>query len=165
MRKVVHSTGLIGIQDLLENRNSGKESYLCCSSIGCKRYFDREVMFLVEGEVLREFNGDIGSLDTTDNPKKYGYDEIHLAGDYKVKALFIPDDRERFDLDDFRNAYHFITEILQQQIEVVSESNDQKVIEHVKDWEHFEPENMEDEEYINIWNVKYDLDIPESELI
>lgn len=165
MRKVVHSTGLIGIESLLNNDNAGRESYLCCSSIGCDKYFDREVMFLIEGEVLREFNGDIGCLELSDNPTNFGYDEIHIAGDYEVKALFIPNDRERFKLEDFRNAYHFITEILQETIEVVSESDDEEAIEFVRDWRHFEPENITDEEYIAIWNDRYNLDIPEDYLV
>lgn len=160
MKKLVHSTALIGIEDLMQHK-ANKGSYLCCSSIGCNHYFNREIMFRINGEVLREFDGDIGSLGMS--ATNYGYDEIHV-GDYEVEALFIPSDRENWSLEVFRDAYYYITMILQETIQVVSENENEEEIEFVTNLEHYEPENMNDDEFLSIWS-NYNLDLTDEELI
>lgn len=154
----VHATSMDGVSSLL-NSSGGT---LRVSSIGSKRYFNREVLFLVRGEVENAFDGDIGDIDLADNPRDFGYDEIHIKN-FEVIGLFIPEDNDnRWDIDIFADAFHFITMILDKNIEVIHESNDKSVIDYVvrKDYMKYS-----DEEYIDIWNYKYNLDIPEDHLV
>jgi hypothetical protein len=161
--KVVHSANMQGIEMLLNHDNRGSE-YLCCSSKGCTRYMDTDVAFLIEGNVLRKFSGDIGDLDLADNPQNYGYDELHIANDYEVKALYIPDDNGEWDLEIFRDAYYYITEILQKNIEVIAEDGDQEKVDFVKDHKPYYPENMSDEKFVELWQ-SYFPEMSEGELV
>lgn len=162
-KKIIHSANMQGIEMLLSHDSRGEE-YLCCSSKGSIRYMNTDITFLLEGEILREFFGDIGCLDMADNPNNYGYDELHVGNDYEAKALFIPDDSGEWRLETFRDAYYYITEILQKNIEVVSEDGDQEKIDYVTDHTPYYPENMEDEDYVELWQ-SYFPEMSEEELI
>ena len=82
-RRVIHAGNTAGIETLLKGREV-ENDYLCCSSVESSSFLDRDIFFLIEGEVIREFSGDIGWLGGS--PKNTPYDEIHI-GEYKVVGI------------------------------------------------------------------------------
>lgn len=86
-RRVVHGANTAGIERLLAGQfeEDSRSEYLCCSSMECSSFLDRDILFLVEGEVLREYSGDVGWVGGT--PKNTPYDEIHLAPQYEVVGI------------------------------------------------------------------------------
>ena len=87
MTRVIHSANPAGIETLL---NGTEEfDYLCCSSTSCPGFF-RNLLFTVEGEILRQFGGDVGA-GSLDPEKNMGantpWDEIHIENGYKVIGI------------------------------------------------------------------------------
>ena len=82
-RQAIHAANIGGIWNLY--REQDKHDYLCCSSLDCPDFFHRDVLFLVEGEVAREYWGDIGSIGMS--PKRTSYDEVHIEGEFDILAF------------------------------------------------------------------------------
>ena len=88
-RRVIHAGNTAGIACLLEGQEitpeNDKENYLCCSSLSCEGFLGRDILFLIEGEVLRHFSGDIGWLGN-ESPRNTAWDEIHI-GKFEVVGI------------------------------------------------------------------------------
>jgi len=151
IKRVIHAANICGTEDLLIKKTHYENKYLCCSSIDCLDFFHRDVLFLVEGEVVAEFSGDIGCIGF--DPKNTIYNELHVIN-YTVEGLYIPDNMEFFDLRDFAKARVFINDILEMAIKYINCNEEQ-----ISQLENFEEEfaNMSDEEYKNefdFWNFE-----------
>ena len=109
IQKCIHATNICGLSELYLQNN--QYEYLCCSSIGCPDYFHRDILILVEGNVIRYYSGDIGCIGFS--PKKTDYDELHLEGQFDILGLYIPSNMQNFDLYNYAIAKSYIEDILQ----------------------------------------------------
>lgn len=120
MKQVIHAANIGGIENLYKQ---SENDYLCCSSLGCPDYFHRDVLFLVEGKVTREYWGDIGSIGMS--PKKTDYDEVHIEGEFDILGLYVPDNMEFFDLRNYAIAKLLIEDWLQIPVKILNANPEQ----------------------------------------
>ena len=145
IKKVIHATNICGIESLIKKE---KDDYLCCSSLDCKDFFHREVLFVIKGNVVREYNGDIGSIGMT--PKKTNYDELHIEGDYEVLGLYVSENTEDFTLENIAKAKSYINCILELPIEIIGATDNQ--LQEIARMEE-EIENLPEDEYIEAFKT------------
>ena len=125
IKQVIHATNICGIDSLINNQKEyiDNNNYLCCSSIGCSDYLHRQILLLVEGNVTREYTGDIGSIGM--DAKNTPYDELHLEGNFDIIGLYIPNNTEYFDLKNYAAAKHIIEDIFEIHIDIINATTEQ----------------------------------------
>ena len=118
IKQVIHATNICGIDSLINNQQEyiDNNNYLCCSSVGCNDYLHRQILLLVEGDVVREYTGDIGSIGM--NAKNTPYDELHIEGSFDIIGLYIPANIEFFDLKEYAIAKYIFENIYDTCIEI-----------------------------------------------
>lgn len=140
IKQVIHATNICGIEDLYKNDQDN--NYLCCSSLGCLDYFHRDVLFLIEGDVTREYTGDIGTIGMS--AKNTNYDELHVEGKFEILGLYIPNNMEFFDLKNYAIARSYINDILELPVDIINVTDSQ--MEIIRQFEE-EISEMEEETY------------------
>lgn len=125
-KQVIHAANICGIESLINNQqyHIDNNDYLCCSSIGCTDYLHRQILLLVEGDIVREYTGDIGSIGMS--AKKTSYDELHIEGSFDIIGLYVPSNMEFFDLKEYAIAKYIFENIYDTYIEVVNATDEQK---------------------------------------
>jgi len=112
MKQVLHATNLSGIENLMKHRDNGND-YLCCSNIDCKGFLDRDVLFLIESEVIAEFYGDCGSAGNQNDEmsvRNTVWDEVHVSNDYTVEGLYWLEGKNA---ELYAAAYEYITSVFE----------------------------------------------------
>lgn len=126
IKQVIHATNICGIDSLINNQQEyiDNNNYLCCSSVGCNDYLHRQILLLVEGNVVREYTGDIGSIGMT--AKNTPYDELHIEGNFDILGLYISNNTEYFDLKEYAIAKYIFENIYDTCITVINATEEQK---------------------------------------
>ncbi len=132
MRKqIAHATNLNGIENLLNHESNGA-NYLCCSNITCEGFMNRDVLFLVDGEVIAEYSGDCGSDKIGSNvmgERNTIYDEVHVANDYEVEGLYWVEGKT---VESYAAAFAYMIYVLQLPCEIINADEDTE--RQIKDW-------------------------------